>query len=144
VTSPAQVSGPGALSQRTDTGGQPIRSLPDPDYGEATAFRDQQKGAPLAEAPSTPNPRMPEHAAVPGGMEQPTSVEPPVGLFAPTQRPDEPITAGAPVGAGPNTLSGGPLAPRAYATSEQLRQYAADDSSGSLAWLANFLNSQGN
>lgn len=54
MTSPAQVSGPGALSRRTDAGGQPIRSLPDPKYGEAQEFAQQQKAAPLAEAPGAP------------------------------------------------------------------------------------------
>ncbi|MFD9734408.1 hypothetical protein [Umezawaea sp. NPDC059074] len=141
MSSPAQVSGPGALSRRTDTGGQPIRALPDPQYGEATAYEQQQKGAPLAEQRPTPNPRMPEPSAGPSPLAQPS--EPPVGLFAASQRPDEPITAGAPSGAGPNTLAGGPLAPRAYATSDQLREYAGSDPSGSVAWLANLLSSQG-
>lgn len=141
MTSPAQVSGPGALSRRTDTGGQPIRALPDPDYGEAQAYEAQQKGAPLAEQARTPNPRMPEPSAGPSPLAQPA--EPPVGLFSSSQRPDEPITAGAPSGAGPNTLTGGPLAPRAYATSDQLREYAGNDPSGSVAWLANLLSSQG-
>jgi hypothetical protein len=139
MTSPAQVSGPGPMSQRTDTGGQPIRSLPDPSYGEATAYEEQQKGAPLAEAQSTATPRM----RVPQAQAPAEALAPPVPLFAPTQRPDEPVTAGAPVGAGPNTLSGGPLAPRAYAVSDQLRGYASDDPSGSIAWLANLLQGQG-
>jgi hypothetical protein len=141
MTSPAQVSGPGPYSQRTDSGGQPIRALPDPQYGEAMAYEEQQKGAPLAEAPSTPSPRIRPSEAASAPSAGPSA--PPLPLFAPSQRPDEPITAGAPVGAGPNTLSGGPLAPRAYAVSDQLRGYAAEDVTGSLAWLANMLQGQG-
>ncbi len=39
------VSGPGALSQRTD-GAQPIMRGEDMAYGESAAFQQQQQGAP--------------------------------------------------------------------------------------------------
>lgn len=79
---PAPVSGPGALSQRTDGGpadSQPIRALPNAAYGEGKEFRELQQGAPLYEqAPPSP----------------------PTGLFEPTQRPDEPVTSGIASGPG--------------------------------------------
>lgn len=79
---PAPVSGPGALSQRTD--GQPAMQLPDAAYGEQAAFQEAQAGAPMAMEP----------------MVRPSG-PPPAGLMDPTQRPDEPVTAGAALGAGP-------------------------------------------
>lgn len=80
---PAPVSGPGALSQRTD--GQGRMQLPDAKYGEQAAFQDAQAGAPMATGPDL------------GSI---------VPMSAPTQRPQEPLTAG--VSGGPG---GGPSIP---------------------------------
>ena len=48
---PAAVSGPGALSARTDGGAgsstQPIRRIPGQQYGEGKALVEQQQAAPL-------------------------------------------------------------------------------------------------
>ena len=42
-SSPAPVSGPGSMSQRTDGGpSQPIRDMTGGDYGDATEMRDIQ------------------------------------------------------------------------------------------------------
>lgn len=86
---PAPVSNPGAGSQRTDgrPGEQPMRDLPNAKYGEAAQFTDVQAGAPMAGGAS------PVPSAVP--------------LGAPTQRPDEPVTAGNPLGAGPGPQAAG-------------------------------------
>lgn len=83
---PAPVSGPGALSRRTDGGGagQGQQRLANAAYGEQKAFSEIQAGAPMARAQRPPMPQVT-----------------PIG--APTMRPDEPITAGAPVGPGPGT-----------------------------------------
>lgn len=81
-TNPAPVSGPGALSRRTDGGpgsSQPVRDLPNAKYGENAAFRDAQQAAPMS-----------------AGVDL-SSIVP---LGAPTQRPEEPITAGMPFGPG--------------------------------------------
>ena len=76
---PAASSGPGALSDRTDGGAgsktQPLRRLPEADHGANKAFYEQQQAAPLPVAES-PN------------------------VFAPTERPMEPITEGVPIGQG--------------------------------------------
>lgn len=80
-SNPAPVSGPGALSRRTDGGpSQPIRDLPDARYGENAAFRDAQQAAPMSTG-------MPDLSGV-------------VPFGAPSGRPDEPITAGLPTGPG--------------------------------------------
>lgn len=79
---PAPVSGPGAMSKRTDGGPadrQAMRDLPNAKYGEQAQFQDIQRGAPMAAA----DPR--------AGI---------IPLSAPSQRPDEPVTAGNPLGAG--------------------------------------------
>jgi hypothetical protein len=81
---PAPVSGPGRFSQRTDGPGQPQRELPNAAYGEGKEFAAVQGGAKLAGGGS------------PLGMEMPKVT----GLGEPTQRPDEPVTAGAPSGPG--------------------------------------------
>ncbi|GLY55322.1 hypothetical protein [Lentzea sp. NBRC 102530] len=136
------VPGPGAFSSRSDVGGQPIRDLPDPQYGEATEYREQQKGAPLAETPGVPTPSVPSARETGPAAASPAVRPPSVPLFAASQRPDEPITAGVPFGAGPSSI-GTEQTPQAYATSNQLREYATSDPTGALAWLANMLHSQG-
>jgi hypothetical protein len=77
------VSGPGALSQRTDGGpGQPVRELPDASYGEAKEFREMQQGADMAQA-------------------QPVDATGITPIGAPTQFPEQPVTAGAVTPRGP-------------------------------------------
>jgi len=146
MTSPAQVSGPGALSKRTDAGGQPIRSLPDPKYGEAGEFAAQQKAAPLAEAPGAPAGPAPSDMArklqaAPGPEAGPAPGQPLPGLFDQGD-PGIPVTAGAPMGAGPNSVTGGQMPMPRRKTSEQLAEYANGDES--LTFLVNVLAQQGN
>lgn len=81
---PAPVSGPGALSQRTDGGpGQAPMQLPDAGYGQQAEFQALQAGAPMAAQPGPPPP----------------------GLMDPTSRPNEPLTTGVPTGPGANSLA---------------------------------------
>ena len=79
---PAPVATPQG-GQRTDGGPgsskQPLRRLPDADYGQNKAFVEQQQAAPLPKQnnmPVTPN------------------------VFVPTERPGEPATQGVPIGQG--------------------------------------------
>ncbi len=89
---PAPVSGPGAMSKRTDGGpadSQPIRDVPGGNYGDRKEMEQIQKGAPMAAAPA------------PGGSGGPMPApSAPGGLFEPTARPDEPITSGIATGPG--------------------------------------------
>ena len=102
---PAPASGPGAMSQRTDGGpadaqaAQYVSGLP---YGEGQAFMAQQQAAPLAASGM-----MPESAPI-------------VPLNAPSQRPDEPVTAGANAGPGPDMSSLG-LGAKDVAASDAFR-----------------------
>jgi hypothetical protein len=66
---------------------------------------------------------------------------PPTPLFAPTERPDEPITAGAPFGPGPGpgpqpTVSPGAVSSRLYAL-------APNDATGELRRYADILAARG-
>ena len=95
---PAAVSGPGAMSARTDSQPQQaMQRLSNAQYGEQQAFQQIQAGAPMAAAQGVGHgPSNGEFAkAMQGGT-------PPVVPFsAPTNRPGEPVTAGAARGAGP-------------------------------------------
>ena len=86
---PAPVSGPGALSRRTDGGAtegmtQAPKYMAGLGYGKGGNM-EQQKGAPIA------------------GNDIPAMPTPVVPLSAPTNRPQEPITAGADFGPGPGS-----------------------------------------
>lgn len=96
--SPAPVSGPGALSRRTDGGvGQPLRVPTGGAYGDATQLQQTQQGAPMGASPGG--------EMAPGllaGLSLPTGP----GFGEPTQQPDVPVTDGAAAGpgAGPEAL----------------------------------------
>jgi hypothetical protein len=84
------VSGPGKFSVRTD--------LPaSQNYGDRKAMAEQIAGAPTA--------RTPDVRGLPTGQVQAAAQAAPQApiteLFAPTQRPNEPITSGVAVGPGP-------------------------------------------
>ena len=85
------------MSRRTDRSTtQKIRELPDAQYGEAAEFNSLQKQAPLANVPSAPSGGAPA-----GPRPNPTPLSSVIPLNAPTQRPDEPVTAGSNFGPGP-------------------------------------------
>jgi len=120
---PAPVSGPGAMSQRTD--GQPARYMAGGEYGEGQELMELQTSAPMSNAPS-PTPSRARKGAAPsaGGMSPPA-------LFAPTERPDEPITAGAPFGTG----AGPANAPRPRTLTSTLEKLVDYDYDGSVSVL---------
>ena len=86
------VSGPGALSQRTD-GTQPVMRGQDMAYGESGAYQAQQQAAPLGDS---------------GGanMPMPLANVPNPDVFGPSEKPDQVITEGAPLGAGTSPTRG--------------------------------------
>jgi hypothetical protein len=85
----AGAAGPGKFSKRTD--------LPSQYYGEGVETASVKSGAPLAATRGV--------ADNVGGrpMGAPAVSAPVTELFAPTARPDEPITAGIDRGAGPGS-----------------------------------------
>jgi len=95
---PAPVSGPGALSQRTD--GQPARYASGMPYGDGQDFYDIQTSAPMA---STDNVAAGKRVAR-RSSQGVAGTAPVTPLFAPTERPEEPVTAGAAMGPGPGPM----------------------------------------
>jgi hypothetical protein len=100
-SSPAPVSGPGALSKRTDGGPgakQPVRVPTGGAYGDASQLQATQQGAPMA---ASPGGDQPAHSLL-AGLSLPQG---PV-FGAPSQQPDTPVTDGAVSGpgAGPEAL----------------------------------------
>ena len=95
---PAPVSGPGAMSQRTDGGPtQSAKYMSGLPYGQGQAQMQQQTSAPMAGNPVAAAQVSADSAA------QAPQMPPTVGMFEPTQRPDEPITAGMDFGPGPDS-----------------------------------------
>lgn len=90
----AGVSGPGKFSVRTDK-----LNMGSTSYGEGVETQALKSGAPLA---STPDVR----GEAPSKFREGLSAAPVTELFAPSERPDEPITTGIArgAGAGPEVL----------------------------------------
>lgn len=129
---PAPVSGPGALSQRTDGGPADITPQPQQEYsgfayGQNQAINDQQAAAPMA---GTPN--------IAGAF---ADIVP---LTAPTQRPDEPLTAGINRGDGPGSEALRGLVPNLQPSlSDTIRRLAQFDPSGDAELIYRSITDQG-
>jgi len=83
-----------AYTNRKDlnTNRMPIQSAPSAQYGERAKLEAAQAAVPMGSAPQAPPPQQQPQGPVPGGG----------GEFTrPTERPDEPFTAGLSHGAGP-------------------------------------------
>lgn len=117
-----------------------MAELPDAKYGENKMYEQQQSVMPPAQAQALPPAPTPT-AAVPEG-DAPYAQMPPIGAFnAPTARPEEFVTSGAPFGPGPNGMTMGPQAPMApQALSRTLASYGAADDSGVIAELAQYFD----
>jgi hypothetical protein len=89
ATNPMQgVSGPGKFAKRTDLEYQSQA------YGDGVQYAADKAGAPLAKAQKSP--MLSEAPTVRATQEA-------AGLYDKTARPDEPITAGVDIGAGPGS-----------------------------------------
>jgi hypothetical protein len=90
----AGVSGPSVYSKRTDIG-TPEMKMGSIAYGEGVETQAIKSGAPLGTTPDA--------VSEPQDRLRPASAGPVTELFAPTTRPDEPITSGIDIGAGPGS-----------------------------------------
>jgi hypothetical protein len=128
---PAPVSGPGALSQRTDGGAvdgmtQPAQRYSGFAYGENQGLEEQQSSAPMA------------------GGNMPMSLGNILSLDAPSVRPDEPLTAGINRGEGPGTEAMRGLVPnRAPSLVDTIRHLTQFDPSGDAELIYRTLTDQG-
>lgn len=134
-SNPAPVSGPGALSRRTDGGPtQGVKKMSGGGYGERTALTELQQAAPMA---ASPQPRIST-----AGLGAAATLPPLVPLTAPTQRPDEPMSSGMPFGPGP-----GPEALKMRrdedTLSNVLAKIAPFDETGQVSDILNYLTSRG-
>ena len=131
-TNPAPVSGPGALSQRTDGGAidgmqkpatQAPMYMPGLGYGKGGENMANQQAAPLAGTPTQPP-------------------APAIPLSAPTMRPNEPITAGVDFGPGPGSEAL-QVPNMAVSPSHTIRTLAQNDPTGDAELLYKALLSRG-
>jgi len=101
---------PGALSTRTDGPGSVASKQAQryvagmPSYGDGQDLMNLQAQAPMSATRlggNAPAPSALAAAAQQGAQQQGGMAQQVTPLSAPTQRPEEPVTAGAPMGAGP-------------------------------------------
>jgi len=117
------VSGPGALSQRTDmTPRDQVPSNPSI-YGDRKKMQGEISG--MVQAQPRPAPRQ--------------NI---TGLFSPTERPGEPVTSGNPMGpgAGPEGLN---LPNRSFNVTQVLSRLAQSDPTGEIEMILQDLNDRG-
>ena len=127
----AGAAGPGKFSKRTDM------TLPSASYGEGVETAAIQAGAPLAKTAGVNPTSLSEQGMAPSQLARVTP------LFAPTERPDEPITAGIPMGPGPGPEVLGMGAPRAR-QSDILAKLLPFDDTGEIAILYQEALARGN
>ena len=118
----AGASGPGKFSKRTDM------ALPSAGYGEGVETAAIQAGAPMAKTPGVNPMSRSEQGIAPSQLERITP------LYAPSQRPDEPITSGIALGEGPGPEVMGMTRP-VQKTSDALAKLIPFDTDGEIAIL---------
>lgn len=124
------ISGPGSFSKRTDLQYQ------SEGYGDGVAYDAAKAGAPLAKSPDV-------RGATPTEINQAVEQTPVTSLYAPTARPDEPITAGIDMGpgAGSDALMMGKATEK---LSDVLVKMLPYDTDGSIAILYQDALARGN
>jgi len=146
-TSPAPVSGPGSLSQRTDGGpahSQAAKYISGLPYGQGQEMMNTQSSAPMEASTPTPNP-VPASEIASAGAQAPTDNQAPIVPFtAPDMYPDRPVTHGADLGPGPNLSSLGlqsPAITQQQSAAASIKSLASSsNASPALQFLASRLN----
>jgi hypothetical protein len=120
----AGVSGPGKYAVRTDK-----LSMGSTSYGEGVETQALKSGAPLGTTPDV-------RGQAPSKFREDLTGagEPVTELFAPSERPNEPITAGVDMGAGPGA-SALMMQKSVTKTSDTLAKMLPFDTDGSIAIL---------
>jgi len=124
-------AGPGKYSTRTDK-----LELGSTAYGEGVETQAIKSGAPLAKTGDV-------SPAPAGDVRQAATQAPVTELYAPTQRPNEPITAGIDMGAGPGS-SALMMQKNVIKLSDSLAQMLPYDTTGEIAVLYQEALAQGN
>jgi hypothetical protein len=116
-------AGPGKYSTRTDN-----LQMGSTAYGEGVETQAIKSGAPLSTTPDT-------RPARAGDVREAAMQEPVTELFAPSQRPDEPITAGIDMGEGPGSNAMMMRSQMTEKYSDTLAKLLPYDESGEIAIL---------
>ena len=124
-------AGPGKFSTRTDG-----LSFQSPEYGAGVEQAAIKAGAPLAKTPDV-------RGATNTEVRQAVAQEPVTPLYAPSQRPSEPITAGIAMGPGPGPEVLG-ARPIQIKTSDTLAKLLPFDDTGEIAILYQEALARGN
>ena len=116
---PMKVNGRGGNGQSGTQAARYVSGLP---YGEGKELMQTQQSAPLAAAPSI------EQSGMPSGLASAAASQPVIGLNEKSYRPEEPVTSGAALGAGPGMEALGPSAAESFtkqlmADNQRLVQY---------------------
>lgn len=117
---PMKVNGRGGNGQSGTQAAKYVSGLP---YGEGQELMNIQESAPLAAAPNI------EQASAPNmGFASAAASQPIIGLNEKSYRPNEPVTAGAALGAGPGMEALGPSMAESFnkqlqADNQRLTQY---------------------
>ena len=115
-------AGPGKFSTRTDN-----LQMGSTAYGEGVETQAIKSGAPLSKTPDV-------RPARAGDVREAAGQSPLTELYAPSQRPNEPITAGIDMGAGPGA-SALMMQKSVAKTSDTLAKMLPFDTDGSIAIL---------
>ena len=118
----AGASGPGKFSKRTDM------NLPSASYGEGVETQAIKQGAPMAKTPGVNPTSRSDMGMAPSQLARVTP------LYAPSERPDEPVTSGIPMGAGPGPEVLG-MTQQTESLSQILAQMLPYDTNGEIAAL---------
>ena len=124
-------AGPGKFSTRTDK-----LELGSTAYGEGVETQAIKSGAPLAKTADV-------RPARAGDVREAATQGPVTELYAPSQRPNEPITSGIDMGAGPGS-SALMMQKNMIKLSDSLAQMLPYDSTGEIAVLYQEALAQGN
>jgi hypothetical protein len=116
-------AGPGKFSTRTDN-----LQMGSTAYGEGVETQAIKSGAPLSTTPDT-------RPARAGDVREAATEGPVTELFAPSQRPDEPITAGIDMGEGPGANAMMMRSQMTEKYSDTLAKLLPYDESGEIAIL---------
>lgn len=116
---PMKVNGRGGNGQSGTQAARYVSGLP---YGEGKELMQTQESAPLAAATSI------EQSGMPSGLASAAASQPVIGLNEKSYRPEEPVTSGAALGAGPGMEALGPSAAESFtkqlmADNQRLVQY---------------------
>jgi hypothetical protein len=114
------VSGPGPYAKREDL------AYKSQSYGDGVAYNAAKSGAPLASAPKSPMLSEAPVVSTPAG--------PITELYAPTERPNEPITTGIDLGAGAGSNALG-MNPNPGKLSDTLAALLPFDTTGEISVL---------